>query len=143
MAGARDDATPGPIFFLSHARAPVLRAPLVGAGRPDAPAERFFRDLWFHVAELAGPEIGVRPGFMDRSLQGSEQWAPALMEAVGTCRVFVPLISEPYLRSEWCAREWHAFERRGVRGGHKNTAILPVHWLPLDGAELPLSLIHI
>jgi hypothetical protein len=132
----RDVGDPrGPIFFLSYARARQGK-PYVGRPQdPDWPVYRLFDDLSMHVSQLVALPVGVDPGFMDRDMEGGTRWAPELLNAVGTCQVFVPLISALYLRSEWCAKEWDAFSHRTVRPlpnarSEHNSAILPVTWAP-------------
>ena len=123
---------PGPVFFMSHSRFRDPDGPAVEQSRP-APHLRLFRDLWYHVGELIGPPIGVDPGFVDDKMRGGSPWDESLVAAVGNCRVFVPLLSQSYTGSRWCAKEWHAFAARDPRGD----AVLPVLWLPIDEAELP------
>jgi hypothetical protein len=115
------------VFFLSYAR------PHRRLGRLEA---RFFDDVSEHVDELMGSPPGQEPGYMDQSMQGGELWSDDLRRALGSCHVFVPLVSERYVRSEWCAREWRTFARRPVKrlrdvAASDNTAILPVLWSPV------------
>ncbi|MEU8183048.1 TIR-like protein FxsC [Micromonospora sp. NPDC049047] len=130
--------TRAPLFFLSHSRAPVGRA----TGKPAEYLSRFFEDLTVHVSELVGPVTGVDAGFLDSTIAGGERWSPELLEAAGTCQVFVPLLSSALLSSEWCGREWDLFSRRRILPRHgaasaHETAIVPVTWSPTNGAALP------
>ncbi|MFC0533309.1 TIR-like protein FxsC [Phytohabitans kaempferiae] len=137
VAGGSGDESDAPIFFLSY----------VQTRRPsDAPRDdlvmRFFDELSRYLGELVGRRPGWEPGFMDRWPSDGEQWSQELLRAVGTCQVFVPLISGPYLSSRWCGREWHAFSRRSVLsrdGGDAvaQTGILPVLWSPTREDRLP------
>ncbi|MDG4759424.1 TIR-like protein FxsC [Micromonospora sp. WMMD710] len=130
--------TRAPLFFVSYSRAPVRRA----SGNPAEYVSRFFEDLSGHVSELVGPVTGFDPGFLDSSIAGGERWSPELLQAAGTCQVFVPLVSSALLGSEWCGLEWDAFSRRrivprpGVASAHE-TAIVPVTWSPTNGTPLP------
>jgi hypothetical protein len=127
-----------PAFFLSYARAPVPEA--------NAPVERFFDDLRKDVSQLVALMPGDENGFMDRNLEAGIHWEPELLRMVGTCRVFIALLSDPYLfRSKWCAMEWDLYAKRTVtRKGSAGTpgsstfaqAILPVIWAPIS-APLP------
>jgi hypothetical protein len=127
-----DDEPEGPVFFLSYAHGP----------NPEL-VDDFFRELCGHVQQLLGLSADL-VGFMDDvSLRGGERWSDSLLTAVGTCRVFVPLISQAYVRSEWCAREWHAFHRRTVHRlstGRTTTPVLPVLWSPLGTRRLPRTI---
>ncbi|MGC4756361.1 TIR-like protein FxsC [Micromonospora trifolii] len=127
-----------PLFFVSYSRAPVGRA----TGKPAEYVSRFFEDLSVHVSELVGPVTGVDAGFLDSSIAGGERWSPELLQAAGTCQVFVPLVSSALLGSDWCGREWDAFSRRRITPRHSSasvheTAIVPVTWSPTNGTALP------
>jgi hypothetical protein len=127
-----------PLFFISYSRAPVGRA----TGKPAEYVSRFFEDLSVHVSELVGPVTGVDAGFLDSSIAGGERWSPELLQAAGTCQVFVPLVSSALLGSDWCGREWDAFSRRTIVPRHSSaspheTAIVPVTWSPTNGTALP------
>ncbi len=81
---------------------------------------------------------------MDRSLAGGTRWTSELLDALGRCQVFVALLSAPYLMSDWCGMEWHAFAQRkiimskGDRAGHQS-AIIPVTWAPLRQERIPAA----
>lgn len=132
-------AREGPIFFLSYAHSKPGRG---GRRRgPNPNVTRLFDDLSVHVSEMVPLRGGVDPGFMDRSMGGGERWNEELLTAVGTCQVFVALISPPYVQSRWCALEWDAFARRPVTrrsptASTNGTTILPVIWVP-PPATLP------
>jgi hypothetical protein len=115
-----------PMFFVSYARA--------GRGGTDKHVREFFDELSEMLAELVALRVGMDPGFMDRALPGGARWSADLRRALGTCQVFVALMSPRYLASEWCGREWDAFARRQVLRRQHGTpvpaaAILPVVWL--------------
>lgn len=124
-----NDEPQDPIFFLSYAHGP----------RPDL-VKSFFEALSGHVQQLFGLSADL-VGFMDdSSLQPGERWSDSLVTALGTCSVFVPLISPAYVRSKWCAREWHAFHRRSmrtVRPGRSTTPVLPLLWSALPEEHQP------
>ena len=131
----------GPIFFLSYAQARPIRSS-VGPHDVNRSVVRFFDDLSMHVDQLVGSPIGVDPGFMDRSMESGTRWTAEVLAAVGTCHVFIPLISSGYVESQWCAMEWNAFSRRNVvrrpsDSSGSNTAILPVTWSPMRKDQLP------
>jgi len=106
---------------------------------------RFFNDLSDNVAELVSRSVGADPGYMDRSMGGGNYWTTELLQAVGTCKVFVALLSVPYFQSEWCSMEWFAFtQRRVIRysgaGSEHQTAIVPVVWAaPLPHDHVPAA----
>ena len=125
---ARDPTAP--LFFLSYAHTD-------GPARngPHSLVKKFFDDLSENVAEMAGSPAGADPGFMDRSMQSGTRWTPELLHAVGTCQVFVALLSARYLESMWCGMEWDAFSQRPVRAYRESasrhgTCIIPVLWAP-------------
>lgn len=130
---AGDEADPRkrePLFFLSYAHTSMGQQTRI---------KQFFGDLSENVAELVSRPVGMDPGFMDRKMGGGSHWSAELLEAVGTCHVFVPLLSTPYLQSPWCGMEWFAFSRRSVTrlagaGSDHQTVIVPVIWAaPLQG----------
>jgi TIR domain len=131
-----DPATP--LFFLSYAHS-RFRNP-----EPNRWFRQFFDDLQENVAELVSRPAGSDPGYMDRSIPGGAPWTPELLRIIGTCQVFVALLSRPYLDSPWCAREWHAFVQRRVVSHPQGkvsdqTAIISVMWTPLRDEEIPFA----
>jgi len=136
VRGVPDEVRPrAPLFFLSYAH----------ARRPDEPNQwvvQFFDDLSENVAELAGRPAGSDPGFIDRSMASGTRWTRELLEAIGTCKVFVALLSDPYIASPWCGMEWYAFSQRKVTrrtgaGSVYETGIIPVLWTPVPQDRLP------
>lgn len=136
---------PGPAFFLSYARA----QPPGGAGNDgltdaDAKVKDLFRDLNVRMRHLLPLRAGEPAGFMDDRMEAGTLWNEELLRNLGTSRVFVALLSPPYLeRSEWCPMEWDYFTRRkvtprpGVAGRLSlPTAVIPVLWTPIT-EELP------
>jgi hypothetical protein len=129
-----------PLFFLSYAH----------AGQPSPHVVEFFNDLSVDVAELVGMPTGSDPGFLDQSMAGGTRWSPELLNAVGTCQVFIALLSGAYVRSPWCAKEWDAFSRRRVvnRNGDEatfRTGMIPIIWTtPMpDEQVLPLPVTQV
>lgn len=128
-----------PIFFVSYAHAKTQSA---ARHVPNRRFFQFFEDLSESVAEFVSRPAGSDPGYIDRSIPDGGQWSQELLRAVGTCQVFVALLSPPYFSSEWCAKEWFAFAQRPVvsRDGQPpgyQTAIIPVVWAPLRLARIP------
>ncbi|MFC0532768.1 TIR-like protein FxsC [Phytohabitans kaempferiae] len=125
------------MFFLSYAHG--NQQFLESGYEADRYVLELYKELSGNVAELVGRLPGWSPGFMDRSMDGSQRWTPELLRAAATCQVFVPLISPSLLTSRWCAMEWDLFSRRRIDSGdgRTETAILPVAWAPTDFASLP------
>jgi hypothetical protein len=121
------------VFYLSYARA--------DHGVTNARFFDFFEELSENVAQLVSVPAGIGTGYMDRSIASGTQWTPELLNAIGTCQVFVALLSAPYINSLWCAQEWSAFSQREVvpRSGEaaQNTAIIPVIWAPFAEKVTP------
>jgi TIR domain-containing protein len=130
---ADDDADlTAPLFFFSYSHA-TEGQPDRRAKDRDEQAARFFEDLSEDVAELVSLPVGIEPGYIDRSIEGGAHWTPELLEAIGTCQVFVALFSVRYFKSRWCSMEWHAFSQRKIVGPpslrmNHQTTILPVIW---------------
>jgi hypothetical protein len=119
---------------------------------------RLFTDLSKWVNHAIALPVGLDAGYLDVNAETGGKWRPELLRMVGTCTVFVALLSEPYLyRSRWCPMEWHLFAQREVRpkDGEADadgitSAMVPVLWAPIkrkyppvvDAAErfLPIDL---
>nr|WP_232248661.1 TIR-like protein FxsC [Streptacidiphilus rugosus] len=134
-----DEGIPRPIFFLSYAHSPR------GAGRPRSVSNlweaRLFRDLCDAVTDLSGWDENEPPGFMDSGLNVGEGWSDRISEALAHCRVFVPLYSVHYFKSQACGQEWAAFTSREVLsvtpGGGAPSAVVPVQWVMVPEKRLP------
>ena len=116
-------------FFLSYAHTGF---------ESDKLAERFYEELCRDLQTLVAPPVGARIGFFDQGgMEPSLRWDEELATALGTCQVLVALLSVPYLRSEWCGREWHAFTMReresipNASGSPPLGHIIPVRWSPI------------
>jgi FxsC-like protein len=128
----------GPLFYLSYAHSPRGDDDT----NPDVWVEQLYRDLNGHVRELADLSRGQQPGFMDRELHAGSEWPSQLSDALATCRVFVPLYSRRYFRSEHCGKEWFAFASRGLSRSYLSAApvlvpIVPALWIPLPSELIP------
>lgn len=128
----------GPYFFLSYAHTPRSDAAFAD---PDFWVERLYRDLCSHVMALDDHRSNTPVGFMDRAIHPGEGWSESLSEALATCRVFVPLYSPRYFRSEQCGREWYAFSQRVLEdrsyAAQPSTGIVPALWVPVEPSQLP------
>jgi len=125
-----------PLFFMSYAKSGRRY------GEPDRLVRQFFDDLSENVAQLVSTPLGSNPGFMDGSVTAGSRWAEELLAAVGTCQVFVALLSVPYANSRWCGMEWDAFTRRKAvraQGSGAGSALVPVIWAPLPPTEMPAA----
>jgi hypothetical protein len=130
-----------PLFFVSYPHSGGRFPP---SGRPkerDRHVARFFDDLSEHLVNLVPRGAGADPGFLDRQIQGGEEWHPEVLQALGTSNVFVALLSAPLFTSVWCGKEWYGFSKREVVGigphaDPHETAIVPVVWatLPTEAA---------
>ncbi len=136
-----------PVFFLSYAHPGKSR-------RQGPPREAnklvlsFFDDLSDNVALLVARPAGADPGFMDGSVPAGGRWTSELLTAVGTCQVFVALLSVPYFSSPWCGREWHAFAQRTVvrhsaTDSEYRTGFFPVIWAPVSPDQVPVPIQNI
>lgn len=116
-------------FFISYAHA--------GTDSNHA-AERFYHELRGDLQPLVGVPVGTGMGFFDSAgLRTAVRWRHELAAALGTCQVLVALLSVPYLKSEWCGKEWHAFtlrereQRQGANSTRNQGWIIPVRWAPI------------
>jgi hypothetical protein len=130
------------VFFLSYGRILPVRG---GEQDPDAEVLRLFRDLSAMLNQLLDRDAAVEPGAMDRQIAGGRRWSPELAEKVGTCRVFVALASPRYYRSEWCGREWGAYEARqraeDAKPLPRDSGMIVVRWIPpARGQRIPKAM---
>lgn len=132
----RDEIDPSaPVFFLSYAHAPVRPGgQLTDQNRLFV---EFFEELSDDVAQLVSLPAGSEPGYMDRSIGTGKHWTPALLRAIGTCQVFVALLSARYFTRTWCGQEWYAFSQRSVTGPPNSRNIAPVVWAPIYEKNIP------
>ncbi|MFD7733801.1 TIR-like protein FxsC [Kitasatospora phosalacinea] len=141
-AGARSSGrndVPRPYFFLSYAHTPRINSR--GAADPDLWVAKLYQDLCEAILQITDVPDGHPVGFMDRSMHQGQKWAERLSHELATCRVFVPLYSPRYFKSEACGREWHLFSRRQVYHrsltGERVTGIVPALWVSMDHYRLP------
>jgi hypothetical protein len=118
-----------PPFFISYAHAGT---------ESNRAAERFYHELRGVLQPLVAPPVGTEMGFFDiAGLPTGVRWRYELAAALGTCQVLVALLSVPYLKSDWCGKEWHAFTMRevsrqpGLVTPGNQGAIIPVRWAPI------------
>ncbi|MEV4558654.1 TIR-like protein FxsC [Kitasatospora sp. NPDC049285] len=137
-AGRAKDA-PRPYFFLSYAHTPKVNSR--GAADPNLWVAKLYQDLCEAIFQITDAPAGHPIGFMDRSMHQGQKWAERLSRELATCRVFVPLYSPRYFKSEACGREWHLFTRRSVYqrrpSADRMTGIVPALWVPMDHYTLP------
>jgi hypothetical protein len=147
MTGQTDSANNkldplSPLFFVSYSHSDESYAPNSLEHEPNWRFMKFFSELSENVAELISRGAGADPGYIDQSIAGGEQWTTELLKAVGTCQVFVALLSVRYIESDWCGKEWHAFSQREISRLDGNeprsqTAIIPVIWAPFPQDRCP------
>jgi FxsC-like protein len=114
-----------PWFFFSYAR-----------GDGDAFLDDFYKELVkevFSLAKIKDPE-GI--GFRDsRSIELGQHWVTEIGAALQHAKVMVCVYSPKYFESEWCGREWTAFQARVDEIANPPTAaalIIPVLWVPTE-----------
>jgi Domain of unknown function (DUF4062) len=77
-------------------------------------------------------------------MPGNKVFAEELDEVVGRVGVLLTVVSEPYLSSEWCARELENFIKHAISQGgldiDNNYRIFKVNKLPVDRKVIPDSL---
>jgi FxsC-like protein len=130
-----------PYFFLSYAR---RRGPRVLV-------KRFYDDLCAELRQELrrlhkGNAVPFDRPFLDvQSIQLGQDWNAALGEALGHCRTMLALYTPDYFRSDFCGREWKAFEDR--QRSHREVtgvdakALIPVVWEPVS--NVPAGAAHI
>ncbi|RAY14769.1 hypothetical protein DPM19_13600 [Actinomadura craniellae] len=115
-------ANPAPfVFFTSYAR-----------NRNEKQVARFHEDVSNWVRSEMGRGVG-EPGFLDqRNIPPGHDWEYTLLHNTATAGCMVALVSESYLTSGWCGREWGVFNdrihRSAPHGPPGIPAIIPVRW---------------
>lgn len=110
------------LFFLSYARADS-----------NVYFTKFVEQLRIAVQARVGGTL-ADTGFVDTSqVQVGADWSAELTRALQSCRVFVPVFSNDFFRSEFCGREWAMFRRRSeaapdAHGPAATSRIVPVLW---------------
>ncbi|GIH23140.1 hypothetical protein Aph01nite_14500 [Acrocarpospora phusangensis] len=144
MAGSHTSHTHPPYFFLSYAHTPPSRDNGVN---PDRDVATFFEDLCQEILHHTEFPAGIPVGFMDTGLRNGDAWQERLAMQLAICRVFVPLYSRRYFSSEYCGKEWAAFDLRRRASGADDRpppeAIVPAFWVPVPDFELPEAVRHI
>ncbi|MFE7836240.1 TIR-like protein FxsC [Streptomyces sp. NPDC057474] len=128
-----------PYFFLSHAHTPNHDS---RGADPILWVKKLFDELCRHIMELTDLPKGAKVGFLDQGIQVGARGTDELSVSLARCKVFVPLYSPRYFRSEQCGREWWAFSQRQVnhraRGGvTRDSAIIPALWTSVEPAQMP------
>ncbi|WP_406100529.1 TIR-like protein FxsC [Streptomyces canus] len=129
-------AAQAPLFYLSYAHLPSVETV------DDDLELRFFRDLSTEISNLTDLPPSAT-GFIDAEIPAGADWQATMMRALAEAQVLVPLYSPRYFKSEWCGREWGAFnwrmEMESSSGRSPLAAMVPVIWLPTDSEQLPLA----
>jgi FxsC-like protein len=112
-----------PYYFFSYSREDAA----------DSYLYRFHDDLARELAVRGRIHIGAA-GFLDKNQPIGAEWSKSTGDALGNCKVFVPLYSPNYFASTYCGQEWHAFTARIAAHrqatGKSLASIVPVWWLP-------------
>lgn len=115
-----------PYFFISYAH---------DQGDGDRYVSEFYRALSADVALYSGEDSREHVGFCDTTFRAGDQWSSALVRALRTCQVFLPLCSPTYFKRPACGKEWTIFAERlaGLeRTGHQPApSLIPLFWVPM------------
>ncbi|MET8980195.1 toll/interleukin-1 receptor domain-containing protein [Streptomyces sp. NPDC004539] len=119
-----------PFFFTSYAE---RRA-------DNSLVEAFHRRLQ-QEAEIKRGRSASHDGFLNvGSLELGEGWRLKIGSALGRTRFLVVLLTDDYLVSPWCAREWAVVRDRVRRAAPEEPiAVLPLFWTRLS-RELPAEI---
>lgn len=96
-----------PDIFVSYPRALNRPPPDSGTTAAVGWVTRFVEWLEHYLrTELGGEEFHV---WMDHQLEANAELTPRLHELIESCAVFLVILSEAYLRSDWCKDELTTF----------------------------------
>ncbi|MER6244335.1 TIR-like protein FxsC [Streptomyces griseorubiginosus] len=93
----------------------------------------FFGDLCEELGRITTLDAN-QIGYQYTQMRAAMEWRKVLTEALGTCKVFVPLLSPRFFASEFCGKEWWVFTERqrlyteSTPGAQQPQCILPVMW---------------
>lgn len=97
----------------------------------------FFKDLSNEITQRVRLSKGEEIYFFDQEdIELGRDWKAAIVEALQTSKVMVPIYSPPYFDSEYCGKEWQFFQMRREEyikkkfGPELPPVIKPVIWLP-------------
>ncbi|OEJ49508.1 TIR-like protein FxsC [Streptomyces agglomeratus] len=103
----------------------------------------FFEDLCAELGNVTGKSKEVL-GYSYLEMRAAMKWRRELVEALGSCKVFVPLYSPRYFASEFCGKEWWGFSHRQQHYARANATsepelIFPVIWESVfnDRVQMP------
>lgn len=106
------------------------------ADNDDGWVEHFTDSVAKLTRKLAGVEVSI---FVDReSLITADIWEKKILKSLESCTLLIAVISPSYVTSEWCRREWAAFEEREnimrerVQLGTEQGLIFPILLYPLN-----------
>jgi hypothetical protein len=103
---------------------------------PNQSFHDFFDDIGKMLYHLTNFRLDV--AFADVSLRTGDAFQDVLFERLAHFQVFVPILSLRYFESEWCGREWAAFEKRCEKMGTAGyPPIVPILWNGLGDLSLP------
>ena len=70
--------------------------------------------------------------FLDtEALELGNEWNSKIQECLGQCKVFIYLLSENYLKSEYCTRERIWWAQREMVNGRFDQATFPVFYIQI------------
>lgn len=99
-------------------------------------ARKFHRELCVEIHALSDIPVD-EAGYIDVDTPIGDSWPTALANALGDCRIFLPLVSTNYFRSVHCGKEWQAFWNRLTKYEDEHDVwpalIVPVVWSPPEG----------
>ncbi|QNP73395.1 toll/interleukin-1 receptor domain-containing protein [Streptomyces roseirectus] len=126
-----------PFFFTSYAERPA-----------DNPLVEAFHARLQREVEIKRGRTATHEGFLNvGSIRLGQGWRRTIGSALGRARFLVVLLTDDYLSSPWCAREWAVMKERTRQAlPAEPVSILPLFWtrltreLPDDVAELQLRM---
>jgi len=108
--------------FLSYAHVDVRDNPV---------RQRFLGELKSSIEALSRRPLV----FLDsEALQRGETWNSKIRMAIQSCRVFVCLLSESYLKSPYCKREFLLWSQKELRIGRIRKMTMPIYYVAFPGS---------
>lgn len=107
--------------------------------------DSYLQDFFDTLVHEVALKLGLRQeeiAFLDTSsIEQGQPWNDDLAEALRTCQAFVAVCSPSYYRSEWCGKEWAAFQARlpEKREPGSPAFLIPVLWIPDASVPVPVG----
>ena len=79
--------------------------------------DKLHQALEIRLSQIRGEKVKI---WRDRKLQGNDYFSDAILGIFPSVKIFIPILSPRYVKSEWCLRELQAFYNEAEKMGGVN-----------------------